>query len=442
MLKTAHKSFSFSLGFSFFTRHSLGRMLVLLVSLFPCLAQAPFEKGSAGDRAVEEYMNTLSEAEIVSQLFLVNIQGDSDYRAVEDTGDIYGGKSSVPLVPGGCLLFSYNIAGSAEGLIEFNKSIADYCDAHDIVRPYISTDQEGGLVNRLKSVTSYLPSSEKVRTKMSASASFYLYASQARQMKALGFDLNLAPVVEPEEEWNKDFLMNRSFGDAPLSCAYSLSAVRAYQDNGIGAVIKHFPGNTNTDPHTGLPEIKASQKDIMLYYIAPFAFILSSSPDGVLMSHARVEGMDGETPACLSRLWVNEILLGKLGYKGLVFSDDIFMGALADNGFPPEKAAVDALTYGVDVIMLSEKKFGSVARVILDKAKEDEAFDRRVREACKKVLEFKIKKGILNLVENEDGSFSVVKASFEKQGGTVEERLEEYSRAFDEGRSIYDRNFR
>lgn len=73
------------------------------------------------------------------------------------------------------------------------------------------------------------------------------------------------------------------------------------------------------------------------------------------MSHAVTKVADSKTPACLSEYWTREVLQKQLGYGGLIISDDIFMKALADNGFPPEKAVLMAVRAGVDVIMLSEK---------------------------------------------------------------------------------------
>ena len=112
------------------------------------------------------------------------------------------------------------------------------------------------------------------------------------------------------------------------------------------------------------------------------------------MSHARTSCRDSKTPACLSKEWVTDVLRGQYGYDGIIFSDDIFMGALADNGFPPEKAAVLAIEAGIDCIMTSEKRFAKQARVLYQKAVSDPVFAARIDESVKRILSYKMKSGL------------------------------------------------
>ena len=205
--------------------------------------------------------------------------------------------------------------------------------------------------------------------------------------------MNLAPVIEVCTDDNRDFLDGRSFGDAEKVSTYGRACVLAYENNGIAAVIKHFPGNTNTDPHTGFPEITLPQ-DELDQLLRPFKDVCDYKPCGVLMSHARTSCRDPKTPACLSKVWVSDILRGEYGYDGIIFSDDIFMGALADNGFPPEKAAILAIEAGVDCIMTSEKRFAKQARGLYQKALSDKAFAARIDESVKKILTYKMKAGL------------------------------------------------
>jgi beta-N-acetylhexosaminidase len=107
--------------------------------------------------------------------------------------------------------------------------------------------------------------------------------------------------------------------------------------------------------------------------------------------------MDEKTPACLSKTWVTDVLRKSNVYEGIIFSDDIFMGALADNGFPPEKAAVLAIEAGVDCIMTSEKRFAKQAKLLYKKASEDKVFASRIDQSVKRILEYKIRAGLFNL---------------------------------------------
>ena len=159
-------------------------------------------------------------------------------------------------------------------------------------------------------------------------------------------------------------------------------------------MLKHFPGNTNTDPHTGLPEIEWTEQELELQ-MKPFRELVKLNPSAVLMSHARVKGYGEKNPACLSEYWVTDILRNDFGFTGIIFSDDIFMGALADNGYPPEKAVVMAIQAGIDCIMISEKKIGQSVEVLLQKVKNDSQFESRINESVRRIIEYKIKCGFL-----------------------------------------------
>ncbi|MDO4506037.1 MAG: glycoside hydrolase family 3 N-terminal domain-containing protein [Spirochaetales bacterium] len=339
---------------------------------------------------VDAYYERLSDVQKISQLFLVNIEGKKTYRSVEFLED------GTPVVPGGVLLFSYNIGDTPEELMSYNDSIMNYCIENGITCPYIAVDQEGGEVNRLGAITSVLRSCKRLSDNYSPDEAEIIYGLQAEQMRLLGIHMNLAPVAEPQIDYNRDFLSRRSFGSAPRTMVYATKCVRAYENKNVATVVKHFPGNSNTDPHLGLPVISLPQKDFESNFILPFAFVLNGgNPTCVLMSHAIVEGYGEKTPACLSSFWIEEMLRNRIGYEGLVISDDIFMSALADNGYPPEKAVVQAIEAGVDVLMLSEKKFLQAAYVLMEECSRRPDFKKKVDVAVKRVLAFKDRQGLL-----------------------------------------------
>ncbi len=412
-------------------------LIFFLQPLFPFDFSYTFS--SSLDSALDLYLSSLTQAQRLSLLFLVNIEGSETYYSVESYKNADG--STELLVPGGCLFFSYNLAEDAGKIIAFTNSIEKFCKDNTIPCPYLALDQEGGYVNRLSGITSNLPSSQTVASRLSPAAAYQLYKYQAQQLHSLGFTMNLAPVAEVSAEWNQDMLQTRSFGNLSQTQAYSIVAISAYQSCGVGSAIKHFPGNTNIDPHTGLPEIDLSKDALDIFALAPFSLILQSKPAAVLMSHARTSIFDSKSPACLSSFWVGDTLLQSMGFQGLVLSDDIFMAALEDNGFPPQKAALQALEAGVDVIMLSEKKFGKVAKFLADYAESNPSFATILKRAQKKVLFFKIQTGQLLLKKGEDGSYSVVEQSLQDRLGNPSERLEKFNIAKKEGRDFYNKTF-
>ena len=353
---------------------------------------------SQREEALESYVKAMSLEQKIAQLFIENLEGCTKFRSYETVGAMTGSNDERPLIAGGYIFFSFNIADSREQMQDYIASIREYCDTYEDIQPYLCVDQEGGWVSRLKKLNPKLPSNEQVAQDYDVSATYQLYGEQAAGMKELGFDMNLAPVVEVCTDDNKDFLDGRSFGELDKVITYGRACINAYENNGIATVLKHFPGNTNTDPHTGLPEITLSEAGLKSS-IESFRQLVDYNPAAVLMSHARTTAIDEGVPACLSKVWVSEILREQYGYQGLIFSDDIFMGALADNGYPPEIAAIQAVEAGIDCIMISEKRFAKAGKVLYQRALQDQAFALKIDSAVTRILKYKIKAGLLDEAE-------------------------------------------
>lgn len=347
------------------------------------------------EEALERYVTRLPLEQKIAQLFIENLEGNTTFRSYETVGAMTGSGDQTPLIAGGYIFFSYNIADSREQMQDYIKSIREYCDLYGNLQPYLCVDQEGGWVSRLKKLNPKLPSNEQVTQNYDVSSAYRLYGEQAAGMRELGFDMNLAPVVEVCTEDNKEFLDGRSFGSLEQVTEYGRACINAYENNGIATVLKHFPGNTNTDPHTGLPEIMLSKTELT-DSIESFHQLVQYKPTAVLMSHARTSAIDTGVPACLSKVWVTDILRNEYGYEGLIFSDDIFMGALADNGYPPELAAISAVEAGIDCIMISEKRFAKAGKVLYERALQDQAFAHKIDEAVIRILKYKLEAGLLD----------------------------------------------
>lgn len=348
------------------------------------------------EEKILSYVKNMSLEDKVAQLFIENLEGNKNFRSYETIGAMTGKDDKRPLIAGGYLFFSYNIAQNIQAQKDFNNSIGQYCRQNNIIPPYLAVDQEGGWVSRLKKLSSNLPSNQDVAEDYSVEDAYKIYQEQALQMQSMGFHMNLAPVIEVCTPDNAEFLDGRSYGSFDQVLDYGRACVNAYENNGIATVVKHFPGNTNTDPHTGLPEI-TMDKDELMASVKSFEEILKYNPSAILMSHARTSALDPGVPACLSKLWVTDILRNTYKYEGLIFSDDIFMGALADNGYPPEKAALMAIEAGVDCIMISEKRFAHAGKVIYNKASEDSEFAKKIDLALYRIIKYKEKAGLLNI---------------------------------------------
>ncbi len=391
--------------------------------------------------ALSSFVQSLNPVERYSQLFLVNLEGNRDFSPVESFQ--WADLPEQELLPGGYLFFSYNIADTPAQVSAFTASIQDWSRRRGMVPPLLAVDQEGGDVARLRSITSTLPSARQVAQSLAASQAQSLYAAQSAQMRLLGFQMNLAPVAEAESQHNSAFLDGRSFGGLGTMEEFAVAAIDGFQSQGLIAVAKHFPGNTNDDPHSGLPEIALDRQELERLYLEPFRRVLQvSQPWALLMSHARTAAHDPDTPACLSHFWVTQTLREDFGYQGLILSDDIFMAALEQNGFPPQRAVMLALEAGIDVIMLSEKRFGSVLRLILERARTEPEFAAALDRAVERVIAAKVKAGLLSFRAADDG------ADGQGDGGLVlvdagarPWSQEEWDEAYQQGMELYRSGF-
>lgn len=394
------------------------------------------------ENVINSFLDELPLSQAISQIFLVNIEGNEIYQPVEKSSKIkFCAEENAEnfLVPGGVLLFSFNIGKDANQLMNFIDSIKSYCEKNNILPPFVSTDQEGGIVNRLYPITSYLPSNQKVSQTLTIQKAAQLYELQAKQMSLLGFNMNLAPVCESLLPLNEKFLQSRSYGNVPKTILYSMQAVSSYEKNNVATVLKHFPGNSNSDPHSDLPKISVSKEYALWNLILPFDFILSQKPSAVLMSHATTSFLDSQTPACFSEKWIEDLLKNKLKFDGLILSDDIFMAALSSQGFDSKTAAIKAINAGVNIIMLSEKTYAQVAENLISYSQENSAFQKKLYDSIKKVIKFKIDCGILALEKNSNGTYKI---NVVKNQKSISLRIEEFSKVKKMGDDFYIKNFK
>ncbi len=256
--------------------------------------------------------------------------------------------------PGGVLLERTNIE-SAEQIVAFTSQIR----AALPVPPFITIDQEGGRVDRLKNLIAPMPSADLLRSSGDAATASRLGEITAEALRSFGFNINFAPVLDiATDDAADNGLAQRYYGD---TVGRVISMAGAYlegmQRNGVIGVGKHFPGlgATNVDSHSHLPQVNLSrdemQKRDLLPYVEMFSKI-NSRLVAVMISHAHYTAYDGAAalPASISRNVVNGLLRDELSFKGLAITDDIEMGAITENRSAGE-AAVMAIEAGVDMAL-------------------------------------------------------------------------------------------
>jgi Beta-glucosidase-related glycosidases len=370
------------------------------------------------ESALENFINGMSAEQKISQLFLVSVDGTEAHLSA----------TAKKIPPCGYILFSRNFTGQPEQIIALTGNVQSFYarqseqNAQGCVPPLFAVDQEGGVVNRLSGIASALPSPAFVARKFSPDAAEKLYAYAAEQIASLGIHVNLAPVVETSGSHNGGFLASRSFGDTEKVLLYGGAFIRSCAAHGVFCVLKHFPGNTNDDPHSGLPILSGTQEQVNELYVQPFERMLNTVElsdfafprAGVLMSHTVVPAFDTENPSCLSYKTVSGILQNELHFGGLVLSDDLYMGALDKAGFSPVAASQAALRAGVHLLMLSRPVYWTFIPKLAACMEDDFAFAETVERALKTVLKAKLCMGLMELAVSGDGTAQLISAPLEK----------------------------
>lgn len=300
-------------------------------------------------------------------------------------------------IPGAILLFGYNIANVPEEIYAYISSCtAAFETMGGFVKPFYAIDHEGGTVYRLGGITSPLPSARKTAELLSPEQAESLYELTGVQLRLLGLTMNLAPVAEVCLPSNETFLSRRSFGsDVDLVTVYAGSALRGYLRSGVVPVLKHYPGNTKSDPHTGISILSVSPEEFYSQYRSPFQNLFAAGAPAVLLSHVKVRHLDPDLSFCLSKKGVSGILRTDDAFTGLVITDDISMGALTEGGNTSGENAVNAIRSGCDMVMTSDTDIEAIVTAIEREAEKDYTFNKRLEAAVVSVIRTKLDAGVV-----------------------------------------------
>jgi len=253
--------------------------------------------------------------------------------------------------PGGVILFSRNL-GPPEAIAELTTAL----QAAAPTPLFIAIDQEGGRVARLGPPFTEWPGASQVGTLGSRRLASAMGSAIARELRAVGITMNLAPVLDVLTEPANPVLVGRSFGSDPLRVAnLGVAFFRGLEAQGVLAVGKHFPGHgdTTVDSHRALPVVPHGLDRLKAVELVPFAKAIAAGIPGLMTAHLLCPALDPHRPATLSPAILTGLLREQLGFSGLIMSDDLLMRGIAD-GCPPGEAAVRFLEAGGDLILICD----------------------------------------------------------------------------------------
>ncbi|GAB1456806.1 glycoside hydrolase family 3 N-terminal domain-containing protein [Spirochaetota bacterium] len=330
-------------------------------------------------------MAMMSDDELVGQVMMTGVHGTSEPSTTSQA-------ILVALKPGAVILFGYNIEPEPRLLASLSDGIRGAASVAGMP-PFIAIDHEGGSVYRFKAGLTRLPSASIMGAAGEAAAQAAGDAS-GYELMALGVTMNMAPVVEASSETNQAFLSDRAWSNHPER-AGRLAAVflSACQAQGLAAVAKHYPGNAASDPHASLPVLDISQTELEELYEEPFRQAIAQGVSALMLSHAIVPVLDPGLPVSLSPKAIDRIK-GKLGFKGIVMTDDLHMAALSGLGDSAANALV-ALSSGADMLMISDERLALELHASLLGALRDGRLNRaRLEDAVTRIMTQKLRFGL------------------------------------------------
>lgn len=296
--------------------------------------------------------------------------------------------------PAGVILFGRNIVGAAQ-----TYRLLKDCQERVSARSFTCVDLEGGRVDRFREVFGRSPSAADVF----ATGRRVLFRKHGKLIgqccRALGFNTDFAPVVDLALEASRTVMSSRAVSADPKQVVvYAREFLAGLKSAGVVGCIKHFPGlgEANLDTHEDLPSVNKDLKKLWEEDIYPYRALRRDSPM-ILIGHANYPQVTKDTaPASLSNKWITDVLRKKIGYRGLIVSDDLEMGGVLKAAHI-ERAAEQFIRAGGDLCLICHRE-EYVTRSyehLVAEAERDSRFARRVRESAARILAFKRKSAAL-----------------------------------------------
>lgn len=268
---------------------------------------------------------------------------------------------------GAIILFSRNI-GTKDEVYTLTRDLQNEAKQAGYERPlFICLDQENGIVRRLGEGTTLFPGAMALGATEQPKLAYDVSFATGKELKALGINWNLAPVLDVNNNPDNPVIGVRSFSESPDKVAeFGRAAMQGMQDAGVITTLKHFPGHgdTNVDSHLDLPMIAHDLKRLKQVELKPFKACIEEGADVVMTAHVHFPAIESEKnrPATLSKNVLTHLLREKLNYNGVITTDCMEMDAIADT-VGTEQGAVEAIKAGADFIMVShtmERQIGAI----------------------------------------------------------------------------------
>lgn len=332
------------------------------------------------DEKVDQIVASMSQTEKLGQMVMIGIQGTK----VDDDSLYMLNQYHM----GGVILFDRNM----ESLEQVKQLTSDLqAQSNEKVPLFIGIDEEGGDVVRMAEKLTPAPSQKEIGATGDIEQAKTWAIKTAKSLKDMGINVNFAPVADVGSNDKRSYST-----DANTVIDFVRAATKGYQQENIIYSLKHFPGigKGKVDSHIDSSSIDVAKEVLMTEDILPFKTIIDESDPNdyfILVSHLKYLALDEEYPASLSSKIMTDLLRNKLGYKGIIITDDMEMGAVANhNDF--RSIGVKAVKAGVDIVLVCHEyeHQQEVYLGLLDAVNSGEISQERIDESVKRIIKVKL----------------------------------------------------
>ncbi|MGF6357348.1 beta-N-acetylhexosaminidase [Paenibacillus sp. 4624] len=342
---------------------------------------------------VKQRIGQMSLRDKVGQMLLCGFHG------TEPEGEIEKLLGDYPI--GGIVYFARNVV-SPEQVERLSGGLQNIAQARGNVPLWIAIDQEGGMVARITEGIALMPGQMAIAAAGSVQDAYEAAHISGMELRSMGINMNFAPVLDVNNNANNPVIGVRSFGESAEKVAdFGAASIAGFQNAGIAATAKHFPGHgdTDTDSHLDLPVITHDRARVNQVELAPFRAAIAEGVDAMMSAHIYFPALEPERlPVTLSHSVLSGLLRKELGYEGMILTDCMEMKAIATH-YGTVDAAVMAVEAGADMVLISHTAQLQVEafEALMNAVKSGRISERRIDESVRRLLTYKMKRGLMNV---------------------------------------------
>ena len=343
---------------------------------------------------IKDKVESMSLEEKIGQLFIVGFEGE---EINDEIVDLVKNQKV-----GGLIYFSRNIVDSNQ-IINLNNEIKAI---EKDIPLFISVDEEGGVVSRVPEEFVKLPSSGYIGQFNDENLSYNVGKIIAKELNSLGFNMDFAPVLDIDSNPNNTVIGERAFGNnSEIVSRLGIKTMEGIKDGKIIPVVKHFPGHgdTDVDSHYGLPIVKKTLEELENLEFIPFKNAIDNGADVVMISSIILESIDNEYPATMSKKVTTDILRDRLGFDGVIATDDMTMGAIVDN-YNLADAVIMSINAGSDLVLVCHGYDDIINSIVAvkDAVNSKIISEEKIDESVYRILKLKDKYNVNNKIIGND----------------------------------------